>query len=419
MERTDWFRAATYGLFIHWGLYAIPGGEWRGEAIPCGSEWIMKNARIPLAEYRRLAERFCPAQFDARALVRAAKRWGMRYLCVTAKHHDGFAMFDTAVSDWSVMHTPYGRDVVRDLANACAEEGMPFCVYYSQMQDWEDPNGHGNDWDYDPTKKDFRTYFYGKVLPQVRELLTNYGRIAMIWFDTPYDMPQALCRELRETVLACQPDCLINGRIGYGLGDYAQAADNSIPTLARQCAWETPMTLNSSWGYMKRDTAYRSPEEVIDRLVQIAGKGGNLLLNVGPDADGCVPAGETEVLERVGEWLARFGESVFDTAAAPDMPYLIRWGHLTYCPSRRCLYFHVREYPTIAQRVLLTGLRTPVRAVTLLSDGRALKWSQSYEPARNEHRFYVFLPPECAEEFDTVIAVELEGEALAQSLDEL
>ncbi|HBF15135.1 MAG TPA: alpha-L-fucosidase, partial [Clostridiales bacterium] len=279
-DSTTRFRDAKYGLFVHWGLYAIPGGEWQGEDIPCGSEWIMKNARIPLREYLRLAERFRPTSFDARALVRRAKAWGMRYVCVTAKHHDGFAMFDTAVSDRSVMHTPYGKDVIRQFADACEAEGMPFCVYYSQYQDWEDPNGFGNTWDYDPSGQDFRRYFYGKALPQVRELLTGYGRIGMIWFDTPYEMPRDLCRELRDTVKSCQPDCLINGRIGYGLGDYRQAADNSIPTFSSDAPWEVPATLNSSWGYMKRDGDFRSPESVIEQLVQVAGKGGNLLLNV-------------------------------------------------------------------------------------------------------------------------------------------
>ena len=277
-DRTTWFRDAGYGLFVHWGLYAIPGGEWQGEEIPCGSEWIMKNARIPLADYRRLAEQFCPASFDARAIVRRAKAWGMRYVCVTAKHHDGFAMYDTAVSDWSVMHTPY-------------------------------------------------------------------------------EMPEALCRELRDTVKSCQPDCLINGRIGYGLGDYRQAADNCIPTFSSDTPWEVPATLNASWGYMKRDTAFRQPESVIALLVQVAGKGGNLLLNIGPDADGAVPPESAAVLDAVGDWLAQYGESILGTRAVPDFPYLLNWGSLTWKPSERRLFFHVRQYPGVAGRVLLTGRR--------------------------------------------------------------
>lgn len=413
-ETIKWFRDAKYGLFIHWGLFAIPGGEWQGEAIPCGSEWIMKNARIPLAEYRQLAERFDPTGFDALAIVRRAKAWGMKYICVTAKHHDGFAMFDTAVSDWSIMHTPYGRDVIRQFADACAAEDMPFCVYYSQYQDWEDPNGFGNTWDFDPTKQDFRKYFYGKALPQVRELLTNYGKIGMIWFDTPYEMPQTLCRELRDTVKACQPDCLINGRIGYGLGDYWQTADNSIPTFSRDEPWETPATLNSSWGYMKRDAAYRSAQSVIEQLVLVAGKGGNLLLNIGPDADGVVPEESCAILDEVGAWLAQYGVSIYGTSAVPDFPYLLGWGNLTWNKEKGRLYFHVRKYPEISKRVLLTGLKTPVRRAVLLSDGRELRWSQSYETARDEHRLYVFLPPECVNSFDTVIAVETEGALAVQ-----
>ncbi|MBQ4228158.1 MAG: alpha-L-fucosidase, partial [Clostridia bacterium] len=196
MERLKWFEQARYGLFIHWGLYAALGGEWEGVHYPGGTEWIMRTARIPFEAYRKLALSFDPVCFDAEEWVKKALDFGCRYLCFTAKHHDGFAMFDTAVSDYSIMHTPFGRDVVRELSDACQRHDLTFCVYYSQMQDWADPDGDGNTWDYDPGKKDFRRYFENKVKPQVRELLTKYGRIGMIWFDTPYDMPRELCAEL-------------------------------------------------------------------------------------------------------------------------------------------------------------------------------------------------------------------------------
>ena len=218
MSKMDWFREAKYGLFIHWGIYSIPGGEWKGQPAPHGSEWMMRNLEIPFKDYSRLADIFNPEQLDARFYVKKAKEWGMKYLVLTAKHHDGFALYDTAVSDYSVMHTPYGKDIVREFADACKEEGLPFGIYYSQMQDWEHPDGDGNNFDYKKDEKVFSRYFYEKALPQVKELLTNYGDVFLMWFDTPYDMPRELCAELADTVHELQPSCLINGRIGYGLG---------------------------------------------------------------------------------------------------------------------------------------------------------------------------------------------------------
>ncbi len=415
-DRLKWFREAKYGMFIHWGLYAIPGGVWEGQKIPFGTEWIMKNAKIPLSEYKKLAEKFNPDRFDPYYYVRNAKKWGMKYLCVTSKHHDGFAMFDSAVSDYTVMKTPYGRDIIKEFADAAHAEDLPFCVYYSQMQDWEDPDGNGNTWDFDPKEKHFEKYFYGKVVPQVTELLTNYGKIHMIWFDTPYDMPIGLCRELAELVHRLQPDCLINGRIGYRLGDYRQAADNAIPLLSSSEPWEVPMTLNSSWGYSSFDFDFKSPETVISTLARINGKGGNLLLNVGPDQHGEIPEQSAEVLENVGKWLDRFGESIFGTTNIPNFPYLLPFGEVTYSKERQTLYLHVTHYPGFPGRILLTGLETKVLSVRFLPTGEDLKYSQSYEPARDEHRLYVFLPENAPAPCEAIVAVRLDGAARAQKI---
>ena len=416
-DRLSWFRDAKYGLFIHWGLYSILGGDWKGVTAPHIAEWIMRTLQIPLSEYRMLTKEFNPKDFDPSFYVRRAKQWGMKYIVVTAKHHDGFALFDTAVSDYSVMNTPYGKDIIRQFADACAREGMTFGVYYSQMQDWEHPDGDGNTWDFKKEEKVFSRYFYEKALPQVRELLTNYGSLGLIWFDTPYDMPKPLCEELAATVHSLQPDCLINGRIGYGLGDYRQAADNLIPLLSRPDAWESPMTLNSTWGYSQSDNDFKAPSTVIENLVRIAGKGGNLLLNVGPDAHGRIPVRSDEILSEVGEWMQQYGESVYGTSNAPDFPYILPWGELTYRKEPPTLYLHVKKYPTKAPyRILLTGLETPVESATLLKDGTPLKFTQTYEPARDEHRFRVFLPEHCPNENDTVVKVTLKGEASAQTL---
>jgi len=417
-ENLKWFTDAKYGLFVHWGLYSLLGGVWNGQRAPHTSEWIMKNLRVPLAEYRKLKDEFCPTEFDACDYVKKAKKWGMRYVTVTAKHHDGFAMYDSKVSDYTVTHTPYGKDIIRQFADACAEEGMTFCVYYSQMQDWEDPNGNGNTWDFDPKDQNFETYFYGKCIPQVKELLTEYGKIGMIWFDTPYDMPVELCRELAAVVKSCQPDCLINGRIGYGLGDYRQMADNSIPAHAYYGAWEVPMTLNGSWGYSSFDAHWAEPEEVIARLSAVAGKGGNLLLNVGPDREGRIPERSVEILDRVGEWLARNGESIYGTSVLPDFPYEIKWGNMTYRKEGRTLYLHIKKYPKLTPRVSILGLKTRVRSARLLETGEALRFTQTYEYARDEERFAVWIPEICPDPVDTVVALELEDEPEAQRLEE-
>lgn len=413
-----WFKDAKYGLFIHWGLYSIPAGTWKGVEAPRTCEWIMRNMRIPLAEYKLLANEFCPERFDADDYVRKAKKWGMKYICLTAKHHDGFCLFDTAVSDYNVMNTPYGKDIVKQLADACARENMVFCVYYSQMQDWEDPNGNGNSWDFDESAKDFRKYFYNKCIPQVRELLTNYGRIGMIWFDTPYDMPIELCRELRDVVRACQPDCVINGRIGYNLGDYRNMADNCIPHDPYHTAWEAPMTLNTSWGYCSYDNNWADPSEVITRLSSIAAKGGNLLLNVGPDANGVIPEASVKILDTVGSWLEKNGESIYNTSVFPPFPYDASWGNMTYNAEEKKLYVHVMTYPKITPRLGIIGLKSRIKRAYLLASGETVHYLQTFEQARQEERLVIALPDVCPDETDTVAVLELDGDIQVQKLNE-
>lgn len=425
-----WFAEAKYGMFIHWGLYALYGGIYGGKEIPYGAEWIMKNAQIPLEEYRKKQEIFCPHEFDAGKIVAQAKKWGMKYIVFTAKHHDGFSMYDTAVSEYNIMNTPFGRDAVKELAEECEKQGMVLCLYYSQMQDWEDENGWGNEWDFCKNEeKDFHKYFYNKVLPQVKELLTNYGKIGIIWFDTPYVMDPELCRELKAWVKKWQPDCLINGRIGYGLGDYRQMSDNQMPALAFNGLWETPVTLNDTWGYSSADENWKTPEEIIERILDVAGKGGNVLLNVGPDEEGRIPQGSARVLDEVGRWLEKYGESVYGTKTVPDFSYLTRWGKMTLRPGSTdgtgngndpgepgCLYLHVLNYPKFPYEILLVGMETKVKRVYLLESGEELTYFQSYEPARDEYRFRVLLPEIQPDRPDVVVCAQLEGELKAQKL---
>ena len=417
-EKMRWFREARYGLFIHWGLYAIPAGSWKGTVYGHGTEWLMKNAEIPVEEYRQLANEFNPTAFNADEWVRmAAEAFGVKYIVFTAKHHDGFAMYDSAASDYNIMRTPYGKDVVRTLSDACKRYGVVFCLYYSQLQDWYEPYGFGNTWDFRlENARHFRKYLDEKVKPQLKELLTNYGEIGLIWFDTPYEMDPAQCAELADYVRSLQPGCLVNGRVGYGLGDYRQMSDNSIPVLAYRRDWETPMTLNDTWGYRRSDENWKSPERVMQMLVDVVGKGGNLLINVGPDELGRIPEGSVAVLRTIGQWLKKNGESIYAAQAAPDFPYQLNFGGFTYSAQKRRLYMHVLRYPVYPFEICVVGLTTRVRRATLLGSGEALRCVQTYESARDEHRLRVWLPEKNPDPLNCVVALDLETDPQVQTL---
>jgi len=316
--RLAWFREAKFGLFVHWGLYAIPAGQWKGERVPGIGEWIMFRARVPVPEYETLAQSFNPVKFDADAWVALAKDAGMKYIVITSKHHDGFALFDSKVSRYDMVDaTPFKRDILKELAAACAKQGMPLGFYYSQAQDWHDPNGAGNTWDYGPDeKKDFDKYLRGKAEPQVRELLTGYGPVALVWFDTPRMMNPERAQRFTDIVRTLQPKTLIDGRLGAA-GDYVTTGDNVVPGEAQATAWEVPATLNHTWGYRTDDHDWKSPGDVTFKLIDIVSKGGNYLLNVGPMADGLIPQPSQDVLRAVGRWLKLNGEAVYGAGPTP------------------------------------------------------------------------------------------------------
>jgi alpha-L-fucosidase len=320
--RMAWFREAKYGLFIHWGPYAIPAGEWQGKRVPGFGEWIMHAAKIPARDYAAMAAGWNPASFDAEAWVRLARDAGMQYVVITAKHHDGFALFRSAVSGFNLADgTPFGRDALRELAEACARHGMRLGFYYSQAQDWHEPGGAGNTWDFGPDAEKDRSGAYDRYLrekaePQVRELLTRYGPVSCIWFDTPELMTPERGQRFVDLVRGMQPECLIDGRLGAA-GDYVTMDDNTVPNLKQAGDWETPMTMNHTWGFRRDDRDWKSPTEILFKLVDVVSKGGNFLLNVGPDADGVVPPACADNLRVVGEWLKVNGEAVYGAQRSP------------------------------------------------------------------------------------------------------
>jgi alpha-L-fucosidase len=317
-QRLKWFREAKYGLFIHWGLYAIPAGEWNGRAIPGLGEWIMFRAPVPVREYERLAARFNPVKYNADEWVQLAQDAGMKYIVITSKHHDGFAMFGSKVSPYNVVNaTPFKRDILKELADACARHGMRLGFYYSQAQDWHEPNGAGNAWDFGPDeKKDFDQYLRAKAEPQVRELLTGYGPVALVWFDTPRMMSGERAQRFTDIVRSLQPATLIDGRLGAE-GDYRSTGDNVVPDETLGEAWETPATINHTWGFRKDDEDWKSPGTILFKLIDIVSKGGNYLLNVGPMADGVIPPASQNVLRAAGRWLKTNGDAVYGAGPSP------------------------------------------------------------------------------------------------------
>lgn len=420
MKKLAWFSQAKFGLFIHWGLYAIPAGIWKGKEIPGIGEWIMKRAQIPVSEYEALAKEFNPVNFDADQCARLARDAGMKYLAITAKHHDGFAMYHSQVSKYNIVDaTPYGKDPMKDLQKACEKYGLKLCFYYSQVQDWHENDGVGNDWDFGPVKesdgfydrkgsgrRNFNRYVEGKVLPQLTELLTNYGPIGMIWFDTPMDCPAEYSKQILEHVASIQPDCLISGRIGNGMGDFEEMPDNGIPARVKPYVWETPGTLNETWGYKKNDTLWKTPREVLRWLVRIVSRGGNYLLNIGPMADGTIPEASMDVLREAGRWMEKNGESLYNALPSPEFDIEYDWGYAT--TKAHTLYLHLFGRPDHGLKLFALE-STPVKA-TLLETGQDVPFRFSRPEGKSAGRMLFDLPEDLEFAIDTVVKVEVEDE---------
>jgi alpha-L-fucosidase len=387
-DRAAWWREARFGMFIHWGLYSVPAGVWKNEPVRHDTyanpyaEHLMWLARVPLADYAQLATRFAPDAWNARAIVAAARSAGMKYIVFTAKHHDGFAMYRSAASRYNVVEaTPWKRDPLAELAAAAREAGVKLGIYYSLGRDWSNADAFNeskrNTWDFpNATADGYAKYLEQKVVPQLTELLTGYGDIGVVWFDTPEQTTRKQSIALEQLVRRLQPRAIVNTRVGNKVGDVEEMGDNQIPARATGRDFEVPATMAESWGYSTLDTApyWKSPTRLIRHLVDIASKGGNFLLNIGPDGRGAIPPAAQERLGAIGGWMASYGESIYGTSASskaqPD------WGRFTQRGD--VLYAHLFEWP--GRAFVLPVDASFIERVELLTAAKPVPvtWSRSY-----------------------------------------
>ncbi len=429
--RMEWWRAARFGMFIHWGVYSQWGGVYHGhEQARGGAEWIMNRCKIPVLEYQDRAKSFNPVKYDPDAWVRLAKEAGMKYIIITSKHHDGFALFKSNASKWNVADaTAYGKDLLKPLAEACRKYGMKLGFYYSQAQDWNNPGGsvarkemregwpnpdstkidaytaaHKGHWDPLQETKTFDQYIDDVSVPQVKEILSNYGDIAVLWWDTPTNMTDEAAQKL-QAVLKLQPRIITNDRLKRPNfpGD-TKTPEQKIPTQAELDGtdWETCMTMNGSWGYKSWDHNWKSTETLIHNLVDIASKGGNYLLNIGPKDDGTMPIESIERLKEIGKWMKVNSVAVYGTMASPlaDLP----WGRCTVKESGKntMLNLFVFDWPADG-KLVVPGLGNKLISAKLLANNKALKGRKSGSDLVLE------LPATAPDKIASVVQVQVVG----------
>lgn len=378
--RMAWWREARFGLFIHWGVYAVPAGFYQDKPVDWTAEWIMRRAKIPVATYKAFAKDFTAANYDPDAWAALAAEAGMKYMVITSKHHDGFALFDSKASEWNaVKASPAHRDLIAPLATAARKKGLHFGLYYSQAQDWNNPGGAKweepdltGGWD-EAQRGRFDDYLENVSLPQVREILTAY-QPDILWWDTPTLMtPERAARFI--PLLALRPGIITNDRLGGDVPGDLKTPEQHIPATGLDYDWETCMTMNDTWGFNRADQKWKSTTTLLRHLCDIASKGGNFLLNVGPTADGTIPEASVTRLREIGRWMKTNGESIYGTRASPFTK--LPWGRCTQ-KSRdgvTTLYLHVFEWPTDGN-LPVPGLKSEIDHASLLSSGERLSVSR-------------------------------------------
>ena len=416
--RMSWWREARFGLFIHWGLYSLPAGEWKGSTNH--AEWIRTTAQIPLEEYDKFVGQFNPAKFDAAEWVRMAKDAGMKYIVITSKHHDGFCLFDSKHTDFDIMSTPFKRDILKELADACHEQGIKICWYHSIM-DWHHPDYlPRREWETDrPTAGAEYERYLQHMKNQLKELLTNYGEISVLWFDGEWESTwnTKYGTELYNHVRSLQPNIIINNRVGAGrsgmegftkagqfAGDFGTPEQEIPATGLSGVSWETCMTMNDNWGFNKHDNRWKSEEDLIHKLADIASKGGNFLLNIGPTAEGVFPPEAIERLGQLGRWMKVNGEAIYETKASPFKA--LEWGRCTQksIDGGFRLYLHVFNWPANG-KLIVPGILNEPKQAYLLADKEQLH----LPVRRQEDALVIDVPAKAPDPVNSVVVLEVRG----------
>ena len=414
-EKMDWWRDAKFGMFIHWGVYAVPAGKYKGKKVNRVSSWIMQYEHIPVLEYKEYAKQFNPVKYEPKQWVKLAKEAGMKYLVITTKHHDGFALYDSKVTDWDVVDaSPYGKDLLKPLVKSCRENDIKVGFYYSHAVDYIHPGGEaqsldfkpGGHWDPMQKGKDIDAYFSDLVVPQVEEILTNYGDVDMLWWDGGgwYNVNRKRA-DMILSVTNKYPKLIMNNRLG---GDYScdwRTPEQYIPATGLDYDWETCMTMNDTWGYRSWDQNWKSASELIYNLVDIVSKGGNYLLNIGPKADGTIPEASIERLKTIGRWMSENGESIYGTTSNPFEN--ISWGRCTKKEMGNGitqLYLHIFDWPKNG-KLQIPRINNEIQEAYLLADKEQTKRQVTV----SGNHLLLDIPVEAPDSICSVIRLDIKG----------